>query len=225
MRARIAKNLQEDVVKTYDEIADEFDRTRRADWSEFEDFLRFIKDGEKLVDLGCGNGRFLDFIRKHREVEYLGIDNNKKFVEIAKSKYGEDLFLEGDMTKIPLGDEFCDVLCAIASFHHVPSQKLRLLALKETVRVLKSGGTLILSVWNLFQPKYKKYVIRAYFKWLISFGKFDLRDTFIPWGKSGIDRYYYAFKVKELRKLAEKSGLKVLEEKVGRNIIIICKKY
>jgi ubiquinone/menaquinone biosynthesis C-methylase UbiE len=103
------------------------------------------------------------------------------------------MFLEGDMTKIPLEDDFCDVVCAIASFHHVPSDRLRLVALKEMIRIMKSDGVLVLSVWNLFQAKYKKYVIWSYLKWLISFGKFDLRDTFIPWGNSGIRRYYHAF--------------------------------
>ncbi len=224
MKKKIAKKIKDGVVETYSKIADEFDKTRQFGWEEFEYFLNFIEDGDSLVDLGCGNGRFLDFIKKHRKVDYLGIDNSKKFIEIAKKKFGDDIFVQGDMLEIPLEDSFCDVVCAIASFHHIPSDSLRMIALKEIHRVMKPKGVFILSVWNLFQPKYRKYVVWSFLRWVFSFGKFDFGDTFISWGKSGISRYYYAFTLRKLEKLVKKSGFKILEKNVNNNIILVCKK-
>jgi hypothetical protein len=41
MRRKTAKKIQDGVVETYEKIADEFDKTRRADWKEFEEFFAF----------------------------------------------------------------------------------------------------------------------------------------------------------------------------------------
>ncbi len=225
MRQKTAEELQEKVKKDYDHIVEDFHRTRKSDWKEFKIFLKFIKEGQRLIDLGCGNGRFYDFIRKYKSVRYVGMDNNKKLLDKAGENFNRKLFVLGDMTKIPLEGNKFDVACAIASFHHIPSITLRKTALKEIHRMLKSEGILIMSVWNLFQPKYKKYIWRARIKGLFTFGKFDMRDTFIPWGKSDVKRYYYAFKPRELRKLLAKNGFYPISEHVGRNIVFICKKY
>lgn len=178
-----------------------------------------------MIDLGCGNGRFYGFIKKYKRVRYVGVDNNKKLLEKAGEKFNKKLFIPGDLTKIPVEKNKFDVACAIASFHHVPSLTLRKTALKEIYRILKPEGLLIISVWNLFQPKYKKYIWRARIKGLLTMGRYDMRDTFIPWGNTGIKRYYYAFKPRELRKLLAKNGFYPISEHVGRNIVFICKKY
>lgn len=223
MKEKTAKELQNKVIKDYDLIADDFHKTRKFDWKEFKLFLNFIKDRQRLVDLGCGNGRFYNFLRKHRSIRYVGVDNNEKLLEKAGEAFNKKIFLRGDMTKIPLENDKFDVACVIASFHHIPSNSLRKTALEEIRRILKPNGMLIMSVWNLFQSKYKKYTLRAKIKWLLSFGKFDIRDTFIPWGDSGVKRYYYAFKPKELRKLLTKNGFEIISEHTGRNIIFIAK--
>lgn len=224
MDKKTAEELSRKVANDYDQIVESFNKTRKADWKEFKIFLDFIKDGQMLADLGCGNGRFYNFIKKHRKVRYIGIDNSEKLLEKAKENFGKNNFKFGDMSKIPLEKESIDVACAIASFHHIPSKSLRKTVLKEISRILKSDGLLILSVWNLFQPKYKKFIWLARLKWLTSFGKFDIRDTFIPWSDSGIKRYYYAFKPKELRKLLNEKGFHPISEHIGRNIVIVCKK-
>lgn len=224
MNKKTAKNLMEKVVKDYSEISEDFHKTRKADWKEFHLYLDFIKNQQNITDLGCGNGRFYHFLKKHRQINYIGIDNNKKLLEKAIEHFSDKLFKYGDLTAIPLEKSSIDTACCIAAFHHLPSKQLREDSLKEISRTLKDDGTFILSVWNLFQPKYKKYIWYSRLKWLLSFGKYDLNDTFIPWSNTGVKRYYHAFTTKELRKLLKRNGFQIISEHIARNITIICKK-
>lgn len=223
MKAKTAKGLLRKVAADYNSISDDFDRTRQTDWKEFESFLSHIKNKDLLADLGCGNGRFYNFIRKKRKIDYTGIDISENLLKKAKKQFKIAKFIEGNLLKLPLRTRSTNVALSIASLHHIPSSKLRHKALMETRRILKKNGTLILTVWNLFQPKYKKYIWIARLRHIISLGKYDWRDTFIPWGKSGIKRYYYAFTESELQKLLKECGFKILEKQSGRNLIFICK--
>ncbi len=223
MNKKTAKKLLKKVVEDYNSISDDFNTTRQYDWKEFESFLPHIKNNQKIADLGCGNGRFYKYINNKRDISYLGIDNSKGLLEKARKAHKAE-FIEGDLLSIPLANENIDIAIAIASFHHIPSKELRVKSLKEIKRILKKDGKFILTVWNLFQPRYKKYIWQAVLRSILSLGKYDMRDTFIPWAKTGVKRYYYAFKAKELRKLLEENGFEILEEKIRRNITIICRK-
>jgi alkylated DNA repair protein alkB family protein 8 len=102
MNDKTAQKLLEKVVKDYDKISDEFDLTREKDWEEFKEFLPFINNDTKLIDLGCGNGRFYNFIKDHKKIAYIGIDNNETLLKKAKNKFKEAKFTKGDLLKIPL---------------------------------------------------------------------------------------------------------------------------
>ncbi len=222
MRDKTAEQLLKKIKRDYGKIAEEFNQTRQSDWKEFKSFLKYIKDNDFIADLGCGNGRFYDFIKRHRKIKYIGIDNSKKLLEHARAKKAK--FIHGDLLNLPLEDRDVDIAVAIASLHHIPSKGLRKRVTQEMCRILKKEGTLIISNWNLFQPKYKKYIWKARLRHILSFGKYDWRDTFIPWGKSGVKRYYYAFTEKELRKLLTHNGFKIVKERINRNFTFICKK-
>ncbi|MBI5753574.1 class I SAM-dependent methyltransferase [Candidatus Peregrinibacteria bacterium] len=227
MKDKIAKELLAKVVNDYNEIAEEFDSTRNHSWKEFKIFLKYIKNGQKIADLGCGNGRFYDFLKENCKINYTGIDNSTKLLNLAKSKFKNDSdcqFLEGDLLKTGLETNSQDLVTAIASFHHLPGKETRKKSLQEIHRILKENGILIISVWNLFQEKYKKYIWKARLKHIVSLGKYDWRDTMIPWGKSGVKRYYYAFKVKELQQLLGNNGFKVLGAITDNNFVFICQK-
>lgn len=227
MNEKTAKQLLKKVREDYTKIADEFDQTRQHNWKEFEIFTKYIKDGQIIADLGCGNGRFYSFIKDQKKVKYIGIDNNKNLLKKARLKYENDKlakFIDGDLLKVPLKKSSVTITLAIASFHHLPSQELRQKSLEEIRRILKNKGIFIISVWNLFQPKYKKHIWKARIRRILSLGKYDWRDTLIPWGKKGINRYYYAFKENELKKLLTENGFKIIEKFNCNNLVFICQK-
>lgn len=227
MNEKTAKQLLKKVREDYTKIADEFDQTRQHNWKEFEIFTKYIKDGQIIADLGCGNGRFYNFVKDQKKVKYIGIDNNKSLLKKARLKYENDKlakFIDGDLLKIPLKKSSVDITLAIASFHHLPSHELRQKSLQEILRILKNKGIFIISVWNLFQPKYKKHIWKARIRRILSLGKYDWRDTLIPWSKKGINRYYYAFKENELEKLLTENSFKIIEKFNCNNLVFICKK-
>jgi ubiquinone/menaquinone biosynthesis C-methylase UbiE len=226
MRSSTAKEILKNVKKTYSKIAEDFSRTRQKDWEEFENFLPFIKNTDKLADIGCGNSRFYSFLSKKlqpNKIEYIGIDNNKKLLKEAnknlkglraKTKNNLNFKLKkGDILKLPLKDKSFDAVSCIAVLHHIPSDKLREKAIEELARILKEKGRLFLTVWNLIsQPKYKKQI-----------GKYEKQGMLIPWGDKKIPRYYYAFRKTELEKLLAKK-FKIVKKSAGRNLNYICEK-
>lgn len=155
---------------------------------------KFLKN-HKLLDAGCGNGRLADFL-KEEPIKYVGLDNNKELLKIAKKKHPKLTFCHGDILKLPFPKASFDSVWCIAVLHHLPTKSLQLKALKEMKRVLKKNGMLMLTVWDLWQKKYKKYIDKK------------THHSFIPWGpEKEIKRFYYAFTKAELKKLISKAGL------------------
>lgn len=223
MQKWLARCLLKRVKKDYSKIAAEFASSRLYSWREFDSFLPYIKNGDRVADVGCGSGRFYKYLKNIKDVDYVGIDNNRNLIKIAEKNHPEAEFKLGDLLDLPLNGDSQDVIISIAALHHVPSKNFRERAVKEMHRVLKKRGIIIITVWNLFQRKYIKYVRKARLRQILSLGAYDKRDTFIPWGKSGIKRYYYAFNQGELQKLLKKY-FQIIEKDQGNNLLFICRK-
>lgn len=213
------KDILKDIKRTYDSISHEFDAARDRPWPEFEVFLAEIKkrfvDKKRLaaldvldvLDVGCGNGRLSHFL-KNEPIEYVGVDNNRTMLRIAKKKNPKAKFRYGDICKLPFSARSFDVVWAIAVLHHLPSKTLQLKALREMKRVLTRGGSLMLTVWNLWQPKYRKLIDRK------------THTAFIPWGaEKKVLRYYHAFQATELRSLLKRAGFSSIKKIRSKNNI------
>jgi ubiquinone/menaquinone biosynthesis C-methylase UbiE len=212
MDLEYAKDLLAKNIKDYEMLAEDFSRTRQFTW-DIEILSQYTSDGDTVLDLGCGNGRLLEVLKKHR-IEYFGPDASKKLIEIARQKYPQNKFEVGDILNLPYSDNFFNKVFAIRTLHHIPSKEFRLQALKEIRRVLKPGGVLILTVWNVWGSKYKINLLRVIkysFLKIIGKTKLDFGDTFIPWWKMGekVKRYFHFFTKKELKNLTEEVGLEV----------------
>ncbi len=217
MDEKKGKKIMADVTKTYNEISREFSDSRAFIGKEFEEFRGYLQPGQTILDLGCGNGRLVDFLEKEaatwnqKTYYYMGVDSSKNLLAEAKRKHPGHTFKPGDMVKMPVKDGTIDVLFCIRAFHHLPTVKLRLKALKEMKRVLKPQGVLILTVWNLWQKKYWPQLVKAFIRSIVTLGTYKPGDTFIPWGKAKKQRYYHAFTMKELREMLVESGWNILE--------------
>jgi 2-polyprenyl-3-methyl-5-hydroxy-6-metoxy-1,4-benzoquinol methylase len=105
-----------------------------------------LTPGARLLDVGCGNGIFLDRIRRQAAgVELTGVDYSKYQVE--RPAHPSLRLLQADLGKgIPLGDRSFDVVYAAEIIEHVLDPDF---LLGEIRRVLRPGGTLVLSTPNL----------------------------------------------------------------------------
>jgi len=198
--------------KVYDSIASEFSITRNRPWKEFEDFRNYLTEEDKVLDVGCGNGRLYDYF-KDLNINYTGVDISRKLLDEARKKHPEIRFVKDDMRDMKsVGDERFDCIFFVASFHHLPSDADRLKALKIAKKLLKDGGKILMTNWNLFQKKYFKNILKGAKNSLFSKDK-KWNDVYIPFTRGGktVDRYYHAFTSGELRFLFDQAGLKVIK--------------
>lgn len=217
MDKKYAEYLLVKTRKDYDQIAEAFSSSRAFVWEELIPLAKYVQPGEKVLDLGCGNGRLFSML-KDKNIRYVGIDSSEKLIEIAKSKYqGENLkFLVVEALRLPFSDNSFNKIFSIAVLHHIPSDDFRLESLKEAQRILKARGLLILTVWNLRQNKagpglLLKYTILR----ILGKSELDPGDIFYPWksskGEILAQRYVHCFRKKELERLVEKAGFRVKE--------------
>lgn len=217
MRQIFADEILNKVVLDYDEIADEFSGTRNYAWYEFEIYRELLHENDRVLDLGCGNGRLFEFLEP-MGVKYDGVDVSEELLKKAKSKYKVAVkfkkaqFKKGSFLDLPYKKKVFDKIYCVASFHHLPGKHYRMQALENIKTVLKDDGLLVISVWNLWQKKYRNYILKS----LLNLHRYDFADTFIPWGKSGVNRYYHAFTIYEMRNLLREAGFYLVDEMMVR---------
>lgn len=183
-------------------------------WEELAPLAKYVQAGEKVLDLGCGNGRLFTML-KEKNIEYLGIDSSDKMISIAREKHGSAgaKFLTVEALDLPFPENYFQKIFSIAVLHHIPSEEFRLKFLTEIRRALKPRGFLILTVWNLRKNYWLllKYTILKF----IGKSKLDSGDVLWPWKNSGgqtvVDRYIHCFTLKELERLTRKAGFEIKE--------------
>jgi len=217
MKKKYAEYLLIKGRQDYDKISEQFSESRAFLWKELVSFAKYVKPGERILDLGCGNGRLYDLL-KDKKIEYVGVDSSKELIKIAKSKHleGNPKFHVVEALNLPFSNNYFDKVFSIAVLHHIPSNEFRMEFLKEIRRVLKPKGKIILTVWNLYS---KKGVSLSLIKYtllrLFGKSKLDKGDIFYPWrdfeGNIKAERYFHCFKKRELSKLVKKAGFLVEE--------------
>jgi ubiquinone/menaquinone biosynthesis C-methylase UbiE len=101
----------------------------------------------KLVDVGCGTGRFLDFVKQAwPRLPCLGIDLSEPYLREARRHLRRWSWLKlavANAEALPLPDASQDAVTSIFTFHELPPE-VRRIVLHEFARVLKPGGRLVL---------------------------------------------------------------------------------
>ncbi len=207
-----AIQLLEKVKKDFEEIAPSFSETRQRFWPDLMFLTELVREGDRVLDAGCGNGRLLEGL--WRRVDYTGIDSSATLIKLASEKYGKERganFQVGDVLSLPFEENIFDRVFAIALLHHLPSVEFRLQALKEMKRLLKPVVLAIITVWNGWQRKYLPFVIWSFLKDFLLRRRIDFKDCFIPWkrGRSKVFRFVHAFSLGELNQLVKKAGFEI----------------
>jgi len=101
----------------------------------------------RLVDVGCGTGRFLDFVKQAwPRLPALGIDLSQAYLAEARrhlKRWGWIDLVVAKAEAIPVPDASQDAATSIFMFHELPPQ-VRRDVFGEFARVLKPGGRLVL---------------------------------------------------------------------------------
>ncbi len=103
-----------------------------------------------LLDVACGTGRHLSFLRDSFDCE--GVDIEPAMIEVAATRLPGVPLAVGDMTRIDLGRQFDVVTCLFSSIGYVVTIDRLNLAVRAMVRHLNPGGVLIIEPW--IRPEY-----------------------------------------------------------------------
>lgn len=111
---------------------------------EFSAALPQLRDAKKLLEVGCGDGVFLDFLGRHFDGTATGVELNRVTAERAESK-GHKVVrepVESDAVQAlgPFG-----AICSFQVLEHIPAP---LDFLESLVSLLSPGGVLVLAVPN-----------------------------------------------------------------------------
>ena len=86
--------------------------------------------GQKILDIGCGSGHFVDTLIKNNYLA-VGIDIIPEFIELAQKKY-QGKFLTADACKLPFKNKEFNTVFIRNVLEHIKDDKK---ALKEALRV------------------------------------------------------------------------------------------
>jgi ubiquinone/menaquinone biosynthesis C-methylase UbiE len=101
----------------------------------------------RLLDVGCGTGRFLDFVKQAwPRLAAVGLDLSEAYAREAKQQLRRWSWINlvvGNGESIPVPDDSQDAVTSIFMFHELPPN-VRRIVFREFARVLKPGGRLVL---------------------------------------------------------------------------------
>ena len=115
----------------------------------------------RLLDVGCGTGRFLDFVKQSwPRLPALGLDMSEPYILEARAHLARWCWMKlvvGKGEGMPLPDASEDAVTSIFVFHELPPE-IRRAAMGEFARVLKRGGRLVIvdSLQLKDEPRYDR---------------------------------------------------------------------
>ena len=133
----------------YGEIAEVYDEVRRADLPHIAWWIAKLaaegrlSKGKRLIELGCGTGRWTIPLAERTGCEAVGLDSSAAMLEKARAKDSEGrvTWLEGDCESLALEPESFDCALMVLMMHHLEDH---LNTFQGVFRILKPGGVFLI---------------------------------------------------------------------------------
>jgi len=139
--------------KFYEELGKRKSYYREWRWEHQFAFLE-IEQEQKILELGCGPGMFLDKLKAKRNCDCVGLELNKEAAKICQSK-GLNVLVESIQDYAKATNEKFDVVCSFQVMEHVTEVKE---IIEASISLLKKNGRLIIAVPNNNPYMYKHHV-------------------------------------------------------------------
>ena len=173
LQSMVHRPERENMTFTIDQVAKHWDHTSKSGYEEFNaktvsygrrftDAIDMIEaslaaripEDARLIDVGCGTGNGLLIFHERFGVSGVGVDVSDGMLDIARAKMaGRNLPIEVhqvDGESLPFDDNMFDAGISFEVLEHTPNPAL---LLSELARVVKPGGTVVVSTPNtLWEP-------------------------------------------------------------------------
>lgn len=208
----------------YSEFGDEFSDSRSSERFNIEPFREYLRDGIRLLDAGCGNGRLAKTLQDAGyTLEYVGIDGSAELIAHAQKRASNPTAVHAefrvvDLTKPNWGEMLADAapfdgVVSLAVLHHIPAFERRTQVLREFRTLLKPRGTLVLSNWQFTHSERLRKKIVGWDTIGLDESQVEHNDYLLDWKRGGTGyRYVHLIDPSEIRQLAEASGFRVIKQ-------------
>jgi len=143
------------------------------DTTKVVDVSNHIELGKSVIDLGCGLGHFLSYIKNNRVCDCTGVDYSAYQIRTLQNKYPSIKWICADVTDTKIKDEF-DYVLSFETLEHLDNPE-DLVA--EMARLTKQNGKALLTtpyqnripssehVWQ-FTYKDLEKMFYKYYRWI-----------------------------------------------------------
>jgi 2-polyprenyl-3-methyl-5-hydroxy-6-metoxy-1,4-benzoquinol methylase len=114
---------------------------------------KHLKKGAKVLDIGCGDGSFLNYLNNKKQFEINGIELPGKSAERAKEVSNLNLYL-GTFEEIDFKDASFDLITIIHVIEHL---QFPVIALEKIKKLLKPKGILYIGYPNIDSSQANRY--------------------------------------------------------------------
>ena len=152
----------------YQTVASSFDETRARPWSGWLELLNYLPPplsspasggglggGFRVLDVGCGNGRFGAFLAEQRLIEFTGIDSNAYLLQragelLTEKNIPHQLYQHDILAPLPVKSAF-DLVVLFGVMHHIPGEENRRAMLLQLLELVAPGGLLVVTFWLFYK--------------------------------------------------------------------------
>ncbi len=114
-------------------------------------FSPFLKQNSRLLDVGCGTGRFIYSFSQSRGLKAHGCDSSIEMLTNAQGCNNIPIIC-CTSDRLSYIDNVFDMVISTAVFHHLSSEEVVFKTLREMVRVAKKGGKVVIWDANPLNP-------------------------------------------------------------------------
>lgn len=131
------------IGENYDSINAKFKEVHSQRFTESVKHLN-LRNGDKILNIWSRTGNAINFLKnKEPRAEIINLEVSDIFIEISKRKFPTEKFSKTDLENLDFENNYFDHILSLETLEHAPNP---LKLLKEFYRVLKPGGTIVLSL-------------------------------------------------------------------------------
>lgn len=222
-----ARYESQHVHDVYNTIAPHFSATRHKPWPRIANFLCSLPAGSVGLDVGCGNGKYLDV---NPDIHVLGSDRSEELVKLAAQRRtprsGLAEVAVADGFDLPYRAGAFDFVISVAVLHHMSTSARRRHALRLLLSHVSPAGQVLVYVWALEQASSRR-----------GWDESSEQDRMVSWVMKGkkddanpnvgktFQRYYHLYREGELEADVRSVGGVLVDSGYERdNWWVICKR-